>query len=36
MMKLTLKEIIHLPFMLIPLMAYRTSTYKDRIEKDVD
>lgn len=31
-----LKEIILFPFMIIPLLAYRTSTYKDRIEKDVD
>lgn len=36
MIKLTFKEIIQLPFMLIPLLAYRTSTYKDRIEMDVD
>ena len=36
MMKMTFREIIQLPFMLIPLMAYRTSTYKDRIEMDVD
>lgn len=36
MMKMTFREIIQLPFMLIPLIAYRTSTYKDRIEMDVD
>lgn len=33
---MTVKEIILCPFMIIPLMAYKTSTYKDRIEKDVD
>lgn len=31
-----LKEILLTPFMIIPLLAYKTSTYKDRIEKDVD
>lgn len=33
---MTLKEILLTPFMIIPLLAYKTSTYKDRIEKDVD
>ena len=33
---MTIKEILLAPFMIIPLMAYKTSTYKDRIEKDVD
>lgn len=33
---MTLKEIFLTPFMIIPLLAYKTSTYKDRIEKDVD
>lgn len=36
MTQMTLKEILLCPFMLIPLLAYRTSTYKKRIEKDVD
>lgn len=36
MSKFTLKEIMLFPFMVIPLLAYMTSTYKDRIEKDVD
>lgn len=33
---LTLKEILLLPAMIVPLMAYRFSTYKDRIYQDVD
>ena len=33
---MTVKEILLCPFMIIPLIAYRTSSYKDRIEKDVD
>lgn len=33
---MTIKEILLAPFMIIPLMAYKTSAYKDRIEKDVD
>ena len=31
-----LKEILLLPFMIIPLLAYRKSTYRDRLEMDVD
>lgn len=33
---LTLKEWCLLPFMLVPLLAYRKSSYRDRLEKDVD
>lgn len=32
----TLKEWCLLPFMLVPLLAYRRSSYRDRLEKDVD
>lgn len=34
--RMTAKEILLSPFMIIPLLAYRTSTYRDRLEKDVD
>lgn len=33
---MTVKELFLTPFMICPLLAYKTSTYKDRIEKDVD
>ena len=33
---LTLKEWCLMPFMLVPLLAYRRSSYRDRLEKDVD
>ena len=32
----TIKESLLLPFMVIPLLAYRFSSYKDRLKKDVD
>lgn len=31
-----IKEFLLLPFMIIPILAYMTSTYKDRLEKDID
>lgn len=31
-----IKEVLLIPFMIIPLIAYRTSTYRDRLEMDVD
>lgn len=31
-----IKEVLLLPFMIIPLLAYRRSTYRERIEMDVD
>lgn len=33
---LSIKEFLLLPFMVIPLVAYRCSSYRDRLEKDVD
>lgn len=33
---MTLKEIILCPFMIIPLIAYKTSSFRDRLEKDID
>lgn len=33
---MTVRELVLTPFMICPLLAYKTSTYKDRIEKDVD
>lgn len=33
---LSVKELLLTPFMIIPLLAYRKSTYRDRLEKDVD
>lgn len=30
-----MKKILLLPFMIIPILAYKTSTYKDRLEKDL-
>lgn len=33
---LNIKEILLLPFMIIPLIAYRKSSYRDRLEMDID
>ena len=30
-----MKKILLLPFMIIPILAYKTSTYRDRLEKDL-
>lgn len=33
---MTIKEILLLPFMVIPVMAYKSSSYRDRLEMDIN